>query len=80
MTDIKQMVELGGLQQKIHIKSADEKNPVLLFLHGGPGVCNRHSIMTDHADLTDTFTIVAWDQRGSGGSFKGVKAETLTIN
>jgi pimeloyl-ACP methyl ester carboxylesterase len=27
----------------------------------------------------DTFTIVAWDQRGSGGSYKGVDPDTLNI-
>ncbi len=77
--DRKEKVLLGGLPQKIHIKSLDDNNPVLLFLHGGPGVCNRHTIMNDHADLLDTFTVVAWDQRGSGGSYKGAAAETLTI-
>ncbi|MEG1558137.1 MAG: alpha/beta hydrolase [Oscillospiraceae bacterium] len=80
MIDKKLMVELGGLPQKIHIKGVDEKNPVLLFLHGGPGVCNRHTVMTTHVDLTETFTVVGWDQRGSGGSYKGAKVETLTID
>lgn len=78
--DEKRMVLLNGLPQKIHIKGVDEKNPVLLFLHGGPGVCNRHTIMTDHADLAKVFTIVAWDQRGSGGSYYGAKKETLTVD
>ena len=80
MTDEKRMVELNGLPQKIHIKSVDEGNPVLLFLHGGPGVCNRHTVMTNHADLARTFTIVAWDQRGSGGSYYGAKKETLKMD
>ncbi len=80
MIDEKRMVTLNGLPQKIHIKSADENNPVLLFLHGGPGVCNRHTIMTDHKDLANTFTVVAWDQRGSGGSYYGAKKETLTVD
>ena len=79
MIDRKEMVVLGGLPQKIHIKGADAANPVLLFLHGGPGVCNRHTVMTANADLAETFTIVAWDQRGCGGSYKGAKQETLTI-
>ncbi len=80
MIDRKLKVTLGGLPQKIHIKTEDETRPVLLFLHGGPGVCNRHGIMTAHADLTDTFTLVGWDQRGSGGSYRGAKAEDLTID
>lgn len=80
MIDIKLKIELGGLPQKIHIKTTDETNPVLLFLHGGPGVCNRHAIMKHHADLAAVFTVVTWDQRGSGGSYWGAKPETLTID
>ena len=80
MLDIKQKVPLGGLDQKIHIRTKDESLPVLLFFHGGPGVCDRHSTMKDNMDLLDTFTMVTWDQRGSGGSYKGAKVETLTID
>ena len=58
----------------------DESLPVLLFLHGGPGVCNRHTIFADHGDLMDTFTVATWDQRGSGGSYKGVDVSTLTVD
>ena len=43
MIDRKCKVTLGGLPQKIHVKG-DETKPVLLFLHGGPGVCNRHTV------------------------------------
>ena len=80
MIDRKQKVVLGGLPQKIHIRGNKESNPFLLFLHGGPGVCNRHSVMTANPDLFDVFNVVAWDQRGSGGSYKGASAETLTVS
>ncbi len=80
MIDQKLKVTLGGLPQRIHIRGEDEENPVLLFLHGGPGVCNRHTVMKNHADLARTFTLVAWDQRGSGGSYRGAGRETLTID
>ena len=80
MTDEIRMVTLGGLPQKIHIRSNDETKPVLLFLHGGPGVCNRHTVLRDHGDLMDTFTLVGWDQRGSGGSWRGVKDADLTVD
>ncbi len=80
MLDERSYVELNGFKQKIHIRTNDETKSVLLFLHGGPGVCNRHTVLLDHADLMDTFTIVGWDQRGSGGSYAGVKKETLTVD
>ena len=77
--DEKLKVKLGRLLQKIHILSRDDSLPVLLFLHGGPGITNRHSVVKHHADLLDTFTIVAWDQRGGGGSYWGAKKATLTV-
>ena len=77
--DEKLVVTLGGLPQKIHIRSNDETLPVLLFLHGGPGVANRHNLMKMHSDLLDTVTLVGWDQRGTGGSFKGATVEQMTI-
>lgn len=63
--------------QTIHIKG-DENNPILLFLHGGPGVTNRHAVMK-FTEFADSFLMVAWDQRGTAGSYKGAKAEDLTI-
>ena len=79
-TDIKKKIPVNGVMQRIHVRTNDESLPVLLFLHGGPGVVNRHSIMTDHKDLLDTFTLATWDQRGTGGSYKGVTIDTLTID
>jgi pimeloyl-ACP methyl ester carboxylesterase len=63
MIDIKERVVLGDLPQTIHIKGKSKNNPVLLFLHGGPGISNRHTVMQSNDDLLDDFTIVAWDQR-----------------
>lgn len=80
MTDKKLKLNLGGFEQKIHIRTEDAGLPVLLFLHGGPGVCNRHAIFGDHSDLLDTFTMVCWDQRGTGGSYSGAKKEDLTVD
>lgn len=79
MIDSKERVILGNLLQTIHIKGRNENNPVLLFLHGGPGISNRHTVMQTNDDLLDDFTIVSWDQRGTAGSYFGVKTEDLTI-
>lgn len=78
--DICKKVELNGLKQKIHIRGTNVANPVLLFLHGGPGVSNRHTVMSKHVDLCDDFTIVAWDQRGTGGSYKGALGTNMTLD
>jgi pimeloyl-ACP methyl ester carboxylesterase len=73
-------IPLGGFPQKIHIKGRNPANPLLLFLHGGPGIPNRHSVIKTHADLCDAFTIAAWDQRGSGGSYHGIDPGSLTVD
>ena len=77
--DNKKKVLINGVKQKLHIVSNDESLPVLLFLHGGPGVVNRHSILSSHLDLLDSFTIATWDQRGTGGSYYNVSNDSLTI-
>ncbi len=77
--DRKERVTLGGLKQTIHIWGTKAENPVVLFLHGGPGVPNRHSMAVRHMDLLDDFTIVAWDQRGTGGSYFGCDPASLTL-
>ncbi len=57
------------------IRGEDSTNPVLLFVHGGPGTpsmpMHRHY---DH-QLTDQFTIVHFDQRASGKSVKTAPVE-----
>jgi len=77
--NIKKKVPINGVKQKLHIVSNDESLPVLLFLHGGPGVVNRHSVLSSHLDLLDSFTIATWDQRGTGGSYYNVSNDSLTI-
>ena len=77
--DRKERVTLGGLGQTIHIWGTKNENPVILFLHGGPGVPNRHDMAKDGFGLTDDFTVIAWDQRGTGGSYFGCDPESLTL-
>ena len=50
------------------IRDFINKNNVILFVHGGPGLCNRHEIMAQD-DLAKNFILVTWDQRGTGGSY-----------
>jgi pimeloyl-ACP methyl ester carboxylesterase len=59
-------VVLGGMEQWITIRGEDRNNPVLLFLHGGPGdVTNPWSYGVFRPWL-EYFTVVQWDQRGAG--------------
>lgn len=58
-------VKIGGIEQWIGIRGEDEKNPVLLLIHGGPG--SSCSIFTPLIRSWEShFTVVQWDQRGGG--------------
>ncbi|MDR2107996.1 MAG: alpha/beta hydrolase [Coriobacteriales bacterium] len=79
MYDHTQKILLGDFPQKIHVRFSDPDAPILLVLHGGPGMANRHSLMTQHSDLARDFVLVAWDQRGCAGSYAGVDPATLSV-
>ena len=61
-------VDINGVQQGMFIKSKNRENPVLLYLHGGmPDYFLTQKYPTGLGNL---FTIVWWEQRGSGISYK----------
>jgi len=61
-------IELGGVEQFIHIKGDADNNPLLLFIHGGPGATLMpYSHLLE--GLEDEFLVVHWDQRGAGKSY-----------
>lgn len=59
---------LGGYPQKVLIDGKYKKNPMLIFLHGGPGspmpFCAGCRGM--FPEITSRFTLVEWDQLGCG--------------
>jgi pimeloyl-ACP methyl ester carboxylesterase len=67
--DEKKFIMVGGIQQWITIRGASCDNPVILFLHGGPG--NSLSPYADaiYGAWQREFTLVQWDQRGAGKTF-----------
>jgi pimeloyl-ACP methyl ester carboxylesterase len=64
-------VMLGGVAQTITIRGVDRTKPVLLHLHGGPGMPSSPWATWNgyYADLEENFVLVHWDQRGAGKSF-----------
>lgn len=61
-------VTIGGAPQWISIRGENRKNPVILFLHGGPGAA-QSGLAALYRSWERDFTIVQWDQRGAGLTF-----------
>jgi pimeloyl-ACP methyl ester carboxylesterase len=62
-------IKIGGIDQWVTIRGEDWRNPVLFFVHGGPG--STYSVFTPLLRSWERhFTIVQWDQRGAGKTFR----------
>jgi pimeloyl-ACP methyl ester carboxylesterase len=75
-------VEVGGIQQWITIRGEDRNNPVLLFLHGGPGDATNLWGYAGFRLWLKHFTVVQWDQRGAGRTFgknRDAPPEAITV-
>lgn len=76
-----QRIAINGVKQFVTIRGRDRRNPVLLWLHGGPGSMSMPFYMHYNASLEDQFTVVYWDQRGSGKSYSSrLLPETMTLD
>lgn len=62
-------VTLGGARQVVNIRGANRANPVLLYIHGGPGSVEMPMAWSFQHPWEDFFTVVQWDQRGAGRSY-----------
>lgn len=77
-------VTLGGARQVVRARGADRANPILLFVHGGPGAAEMPYLWSFQRPWEDFFTVVQWDQRGAGLSYAlndpAAIAPTLTLD
>ena len=69
--DSVEKITLGGIDQWILIRGWNRSNPVVLFLHGGPGapLFTYARDVGVEARLEQHFVMVYWEQRGTGKSF-----------
>jgi pimeloyl-ACP methyl ester carboxylesterase len=75
-----ELVTLGGQEQYILIRGSDASNPVLMFLHGGPGMPMMYLAHRFQRELEREFLIIHWDQRGAGKSFApDVPVESMSV-
>ncbi len=80
--DEAQYVKIGGIEQWITIRGWDRDNPVLLFLHGGPGDVTNPWSFALFAPWEKLFTVVQWDERGAGRTLRKsgpAVAPTITV-
>lgn len=71
---------INGVGQSILIRGQNKDNPVLLFVHGGPGYSEMGEIRKCFEPLEKHFTLAIWDQRGAGKSYSAeIPQETMTM-
>ncbi|BDU20786.1 alpha/beta hydrolase [Dyella sp. GSA-30] len=77
-------VKINGTEQWLSIRGKDKRNPILLFIHGGPASPDMPLAYTFQTPWEDYFTVVQWDQRGAGKTYAAndpkTIAPTLTID
>lgn len=61
-------VTIGGVRQWITVRAMAKGQPLLLYLHGGPGSPVSDFSYAFQKPWEDYFTVVQWDQRGFGRS------------
>lgn len=62
-------VQIGGIDQWIAIQGQNRTNPVILYLHGGPGEA-QSPFLDQFRPWQRDFTVVNWDQRGAGNTYE----------
>jgi len=75
-------VKTGDTKQALLINGKDRSNPVLVYLHGGPGfpMLPFAPFSASKQELEKKFTIVYWEQRGTGKSFsKRLDGKSMNI-
>ena len=61
-------VPIGGIDQWVTIRGENRSNPVLFFLHGGPGAA-MSPFAGRFRPFERDFVLVQWDQRGAGRTY-----------
>ena len=70
-------VRIGGIDQWVSIRGTDRRNPVVLYIHGGPGYVSIPMSWWFSRGWEEYFTIVQWDQRAAGKTHLLTDAATI---
>ena len=73
-------LRIGGIDQWVMIRGRSTANPLLVVLHGGPGMSEMRFLRQFNAPIEDDFTVVYWDQRGTAKSFSSkIPRSSMTV-
>lgn len=70
-------VEINGTRQWVNIYGTNRENPLLLYLHGGPGSSTSDIDYAFTRKWADVYTVVTWDQRNCGKSYDATQNDTV---
>ncbi len=72
---------INGVNQYVQVVSTNLDNPILIYLHGGPGDAALPLVEYFNSDLSENYTLIIWEQRGAGKSYYRFREdEHITIN
>jgi predicted alpha/beta-fold hydrolase len=70
-------LRIGGVEQYVLIRGHDRRKPLLLFLHGGPGMPSMYLAHAFQRELERDFVVVHRDRRGAGKSYAALGPEEI---
>lgn len=72
-------IKINGIEQYVMIKGEKLNNPVMLYLHGGPGLSGigKEPLIKNWEKL---YTVVYWDQRGAGKTYEKNHSSSQAID
>jgi pimeloyl-ACP methyl ester carboxylesterase len=73
-------IPVGGIDQWVAIQGNNSNNLVILFLHGGPAEA-QSPFLKEFLPWEQAFTVLNWDQRGSGKTYgkNGASTPGMTV-
>jgi proline iminopeptidase len=78
-----EQLTIGGVKQWVSVRGLHRENPLMVFIHGGPGSPAMPMSWAFQRPWEDFFTVVQWDQRGVGKNWAhgnhGVPNHTLSL-
>src|ERR671920_63763 len=60
---------IGGIKQWVYVRGQDKRNPIILFIHGGPASPMSPVMWMFQRPIEEYFTVINYDQRAAGKTY-----------